>query len=310
MSARTDHDIRALLDEVVTTGTLPDLNKWASKLGAPLPVSTRPPYRSHTYLQRLDILRLAQAFRALGAGNYQLLFDRVETVEVMSYHFNKLKESITEYRQNRNESALDQLQQRIERLLDVPVVPSLYRYYAMVTEIAGRLSKDVSLHIHGSSTAALPRARLYALHDALVHMLRNALDHGIESRDERLAHGKPVAGIIDIECLVRGGGVTLILRDDGRGIDTVRLKQKAVENGLMSAEEAERMSENDARQLIFRPRLSTAATVTDISGRGVGMDAVREKLAEIGARIEVDSALGVGTRFTIHVSTLGGEQHS
>jgi chemotaxis protein histidine kinase CheA len=297
-SYETD-ELTSVLNRVDAHTQAIGFDTWGVELGTPFPLFSQSPRLGLGYLKRLDILRLAHAVRELVSGNFQLLFERVQTVEIMAFHFSQLQRRLGEYKRDKTERSLDQLEQTIAQLLDVPVVPSLYKYSTMVNEIAARLGKRASLQIHGDTTTALPREHLYPLHDALVHLLRNGIDHGLETPEERVQAGKPERGTIEIECLRTGDQVKIVLRDDGRGIDPAQVKAKALELKLISAQAAEQLSNEQVIDLVFLPHFSTARSVTDISGRGIGMDVVRESLVRIGAQMTVDSRVGIGTTFTI-----------
>jgi two-component system chemotaxis sensor kinase CheA len=133
----------------------------------------------------------------------------------------------------------------------------------------------------------------------LTHLLRNAIDHGLESAEERVAAGKPEAGAVQLSATPNENHILIEVRDDGRGIDGERLKASAVKKGLLSVEAAERLNEREAMELIFMPGFSTAAKLTDISGRGVGMDIVKSTIERMGGRVTIDSTVGVGTTFSI-----------
>jgi two-component system chemotaxis sensor kinase CheA len=137
------------------------------------------------------------------------------------------------------------------------------------------------------------------LNDPLVHLIRNALDHGLETVDERIAAGKPPRGKINITASHQRGEILLQIKDDGRGIDADRLREKAVSNGLFSESESKSLSRAETIDLIFMPGLSTAQKVTDISGRGVGMDIVRTRIEALNGSITVETRPGVGTEFNI-----------
>jgi two-component system chemotaxis sensor kinase CheA len=275
---------------------------WLSELGSPLARLPAPPQVGFAYLRQLDVVGLVRAVRDLALGNFQRLFDRVHTHEVMAFHYTQVMLALSRYKHTRSELELEQLERSITHLLDVPVVPSLYKYYGMVAEIGTRLGKRVALQVHGDVRAALPRDTLYALHDALVHLIRNAVDHGLEPSPERVEHGKPAQGIIDVSCRDAGGALVLELRDDGRGIDPAKIVKKARELGLIDEARAAQLSPREAVELVFLPHFSTAGSVTDISGRGIGMDAVRDSLAKIGATLTIDSHVGRGTCFTITIA--------
>lgn len=167
-----------------------------------------------------------------------------------------------------------------------------------VRDLAQATGKQARLDLRGESVE-LDRKVLELISDPLLHLVRNAVDHGLEPAAERVAAGKPPQGCVTVSAEAAGGEVRVVVADDGRGIDTDWLRDHAVRLGLLSAETAARMLDPEALELIFAPGFSTAGTVTDISGRGVGMDVVRSNLAELGGQVRVASQPGHGTRVTL-----------
>src|SRR5262249_51563911 len=138
----------------------------------------------------------------------------------------------------------------------------------------------------------LDKSIIEAIKDPLTHIVRNCCDHGVESPEERLRKGKPAAGRLSLRAFHEGGQVNIEITDDGAGIDQDKVKQKAVQKGLIRPEQASRMSEREAIHLIFHPGLSTVSQVTNLSGRGVGMDVVKTNIEKIGGVVDVVSRLG------------------
>ncbi|GAB4432732.1 MAG: hybrid sensor histidine kinase/response regulator [Chloroflexi bacterium OHK40] len=165
-------------------------------------------------------------------------------------------------------------------------------------DLAQATGKQVQLELRGE-TVELDRKVLELLNDPLLHLVRNAVDHGIESPAERVAAGKPARGLVEVSAEVVGGEVRLVISDDGRGMHPQQLRDQAVRLGLISAEAASRLSEGAALELIFRPGFSTAPAVTDVSGRGVGLDVVRSNLDELGGHVRVESQPGRGSRIVL-----------
>lgn len=186
------------------------------------------------------------------------------------------------------------------RLLPIGAVyaglPRLVRDLAQVT------AKTIRLELRGESVE-LDRKVLELLNDPLVHLVRNAVDHGLEPPAERQAAGKAPEGLIVVEAEAVGGEVHLTIHDDGRGIDPQRLRERAAALGMLAAEEAARLSDAEALDLIFQAGFSTAPIVTDISGRGVGLDVVRANLGELGGQVRIESRLGQGTRIVLVLPT-------
>lgn len=192
------------------------------------------------------------------------------------------------------------LQAEVMNVRMVPVESALMRMPRLVRDLSAKLNKEVDLVITGADTE-IDRSVVDALGDPLVHLVRNALDHGIEPPDEREAAGKPRTATLGIGAQHAGGNVLITVTDDGRGIDPERVKTRAVERGIISVEEAQAMSHQDAVELVFRAGFSTAEVATDVSGRGVGMDAVRAMCREWGGDVDIESTFGVGSVARIRI---------
>jgi two-component system chemotaxis sensor kinase CheA len=182
----------------------------------------------------------------------------------------------------------------------VPVGPLFNRFRRTVRDIALELGKRVHLELVGEKTE-LDKRMIDEIGDPLNHLVRNCIDHGIEPVDVRLRHGKPEVATVRLSAAHRGNSVFITVEDDGGGIDTTRIGQIAVDRGLLAADTVETLADRDLIELIWQPGFSTARAVSDISGRGVGMDIVRTKIAALNGSIEVESTRGVGTRFTIRL---------
>lgn len=179
-----------------------------------------------------------------------------------------------------------------------PIGGVFNKFTRIVRDLSRKLGKDVDLVIEGSEVE-LDKSIVELLSDPLTHLVRNALDHGVETPEERAAAQKPQTGEIALRAFHEGGQVHIEIEDDGSGIDPDRMRSVAVSKELMSAAEAARLSDSDARMLIFAPGFSTAAEVSDVSGRGVGMDVVKTNIGKLGGKVEIDSEIGCGTRLTI-----------
>jgi two-component system, chemotaxis family, sensor kinase CheA len=183
-------------------------------------------------------------------------------------------------------------------LRTVPFALTLQRLARMARDCAYQCGKTIDLVMTGDDVA-IERVMADALADPLMHMIRNAVDHGLETTEERAKVGKPPAGHIEINARRAGPQLIIELSDDGRGIDPSRLTRIAVERGFISRDA--RLTDDEALSLLFRPGFSTATVVTDLSGRGVGMDVVRTNLDAIGGKIDIASRVGTGTTFTIRL---------
>jgi len=167
-----------------------------------------------------------------------------------------------------------------------------------VRDLARETGKAVDLTLDGE-TIELDRKIIEALHDPLVHLIRNAIDHGVEPPDMREQAGKPRQGTIHVSAQALGPYVHIVIRDDGRGMDPAQLREIAIRKGLLSDDAAAMLTDQESFELIFIPGFSTAQIITDISGRGVGMDVVRTNIVELGGQVQVDSHLGAGTSITL-----------
>jgi two-component system, chemotaxis family, sensor kinase CheA len=193
---------------------------------------------------------------------------------------------------------LDELHKCVLKIRMVPVEQLFRRFPRVVRDVAKQCGKDVALELSGQNTD-LDKGILDSLAEPLMHLVRNAVDHGIESADERLTAGKPARGTVYLNAYHQGTQVVIEVRDDGRGINLALLRARAVEKGIIKREEAERLSDQDALNLIFESGFSTAAEVTEISGRGVGMDVVRTVMDRLKGTIYVTSQKGRGTTFQL-----------
>ena len=190
------------------------------------------------------------------------------------------------------------LQRNAMSLRMVPIRNTFQKMKRLVRDLASSQNKQVSLVLKGEDTE-LDRKIVEALAEPLIHMLRNSIDHGLEQADERLNLGKPAQGTIEVEASHQGGGILIRIDDDGRGIDPDKVLAKAKERGLIDAEF--HGNKKEILSLIFQPGFSTAETVTDVSGRGVGMDVVRGSISRLRGSIDVESNVGKGTSFRIYL---------
>ena len=197
-------------------------------------------------------------------------------------------------------SVTSELQHSIMRARLQPVANLFSKFNRIVRDLGQHLHKEINLELIGQDVE-LDRSILEGLSDPLTHLVRNSADHGIASPAERLAAGKPAAGTIRLSAAHLAGRVQIEVRDDGRGLDPEKLKSKAVEKGLLTPEQAAHLSEQEACQLIFLAGFSTADTLSDISGRGVGMDVVKTNIERLGGRVELQSRLGEGTSVIIRL---------
>ncbi|HOQ06600.1 MAG TPA: chemotaxis protein CheA [Clostridiales bacterium] len=182
----------------------------------------------------------------------------------------------------------------------VPVETVFNRFPRMIRDVSRELGKEVELEMSGVDTE-LDRTVIDEIGDPLIHLLRNACDHGIESREERRKLGKPECGKIELKAYQDGNNVVIEVGDDGQGINVEKVRQKIVERGLVSKDIAANLSKKDLIEYLFKPSFSTADKVTDISGRGVGLDVVKTKIEALGGTVEVETEPGKGSRFYIRL---------
>src|SRR5690348_5281174 len=192
------------------------------------------------------------------------------------------------------------LQAMVMQVRMIPVDIVFLRFPRLVRDLASKTGKEVKLELLGSDTE-LDRTVVDAIGDPLVHLVRNAVDHGLESPDDRDASGKPRHGTISLVASQAGGSVIIEVRDDGRGIDPGAVGRKAASLGLIDAQAASDIDLRTAIELLFAPGFSTSETTSEISGRGVGMDAVRAKIRQLGGEVLIDSTPGMGTSAQIRL---------
>ncbi len=181
-----------------------------------------------------------------------------------------------------------------------PIQKILSKFPRLVRDISASVKKDVELQIFGEDTE-VDKTVIEHIGDPMTHILRNAIDHAIEPAEERIAKGKPSKGKIVINTYQRGTQIVIEITDDGKGMDLNKLKKKAIEKGLLSEEEAQKMSDKDAIDIIFMPGFSTKETATELSGRGVGMDVVKTNISLLNGYVEVSTEKDVGTTFKISI---------
>jgi two-component system, chemotaxis family, sensor kinase CheA len=193
-----------------------------------------------------------------------------------------------------------ELQEGVMKTRMQPIGNAWQKLPRIVRDLSGELGKQIELEMHGADTE-LDRQVLDLIKDPLTHMVRNSADHGLETPAERLAAGKPEQGTIRLSAYHEGGHIIICIADNGRGLNTERIKAKAVSNGLVTETELEKMTEAQIHKFIFAPGFSTAAAITSVSGRGVGMDVVRTNIDQIGGTIDIKSVAGEGSSVTIKI---------
>jgi two-component system, chemotaxis family, sensor kinase CheA len=257
---------------------------------APEPVAAKPadaPIKTpQTRTVRVDAERLDALMHSMG----ELVIHRTAVEALIAgLEVAGLQQAVQEL--TRSSQALQTMVMQV-RMIPVDVV--FLRFPRLIRDLSTKLGKEVKLELVGSETE-LDRTVVDALGDPLVHLVRNAVDHGLERPDDRLAAGKPRHGTIEIAARHAGGSVVIGVRDDGSGIDPQAIARKALSLGMIDEEAAATIDMRGAVELLFTSGFSTAQTTSDISGRGVGMDAVREKIRQLGGEVVIDSTPGAGT---------------
>lgn len=239
---------------------------------------------------RVDIDRLDDLMNLVG----ELVINKTRLVQIGSvYKLTELDETLAQIGRITTE-----LQAVVMKLRMVPVEHVFNRFPRMVRDLAREEGKEVEFIIEGKETE-LDRTVIDEIGEPLVHLLRNAIDHGIEPPDERERLGKPRKGLLKLSAHHEGNYVVIEVQDDGKGIDIEKVKQRAVERGIVSPEEVERMTENEILMLITLPGFSTSDKVTEVSGRGVGMDVVKSKVEALNGILEIETEKGKGTKVII-----------
>lgn len=250
---------------------------------------------------RVDVTKLDNLMNLVG----ELVIDRTRLnrfAEIFESHFGSddLVESINEISNHLGQVTGD-LQEQIMKARMLPVAQLFNRFPRMVRDTAQKVGKEIDFVVEGKETE-LDRNVIEVIGDPLIHLIRNSIDHGIESPEERLAAGKPAMGTLLLKASYAESHIVITVKDDGRGMDANKIRNKAVEMGFVDRETADRMNDREALQLIFRAGLSTKNNeVSDLSGRGVGMDVVNSAIEQINGTVELDTKLGAGTTITIRL---------
>jgi two-component system, chemotaxis family, sensor kinase CheA len=247
---------------------------------------------------RIDVARLDALLNLVG----ELVIDRTRLVELGNNVATRFGDHpiIADLQQTTLHIGriTDELQEQVMKSRMLPIETVFNRLPRVVRDIAAHQGKQVDFIIQGKDTE-LDRSVIEEIGDPLLHLIRNSVDHGLEPPDERIATGKPPVGLLRLHARHADSHIVITLEDDGRGIPLDVLKRKAVERGSITPEQAERMSDVEAVQLIFHAGMSTAQALTDVSGRGVGMDIVRANVEKINGSVEVTTVRGKGTAFSI-----------
>ena len=259
----------------------------AKKEGA----KTAAPKKQHqSQSVRVDIEKLDTLMNLMG----ELVINKVRLEQIGQTHrMSDLMETLEQM-----DRVTGDLQNIVMKVRMVPVSAVFNRFPRMVRDVSKELGKEINLTIEGEETE-LDRTVIDEIGDPIMHLLRNSLDHGVESPDAREAKGKPRVGEVGLIARHEGNNVVIMITDDGAGIDASKIRRKAVEKGMITQDEADRLDDADAVRLIFLPGFSTAEQITDISGRGVGMDVVRSKIEALSGHVDVETHIDEGSIFKI-----------
>ncbi|WP_302948007.1 chemotaxis protein CheA [uncultured Selenomonas sp.] len=239
---------------------------------------------------RVDIEKLDTLMNLMG----ELVINKVRLEQIGQTHrMSDLMETLEQM-----DRVTGDLQNIVMKVRMVPVSAVFNRFPRMVRDVSKELGKEINLTIEGEETE-LDRTVIDEIGDPIMHLLRNSLDHGVESPDAREAKGKPRVGEVGLIARHEGNNVVIMITDDGAGIDASKIRRKAVEKGMITQDEADRLDDADAVRLIFLPGFSTAEKITDISGRGVGMDVVRSKIEALSGHVDVETHIDEGSIFKI-----------
>lgn len=241
---------------------------------------------------RVDIDRLDALMNLV--SELIIIKNGLETIELKNsnQNFNEQIEYLERITTNLHDTVMKVRMVPIERVFN--------RFPRLVRDLSRKLNKNIELHMSGEDTE-LDRTVIDEIGDPLVHLIRNASDHGLERPEERVKQGKNATGHIYLQAYQDGNNVIIEVNDDGNGIDIEKVKSKALKNGAISLEQADTMTDKEIIDLLFRPSFSTADEISDVSGRGVGLDVVKTKIEALGGDIEVNSKLGKGTKFIIRL---------
>lgn len=223
----------------------------------------------------------------------QAMLTQVSEGEFSEETLMNLKEGLAQLSHNTRD-----LQESVMRIRMMPISFVFSRFPRLVRDISAKLGKKVELKLLGEQTE-LDKTVMEKIVDPMVHLVRNSLDHGLETPDVRLGKGKDETGTVTLNAFHQGGNIVIEIIDDGAGINTAKVKEKAIKNGIISEED--NLTDDEINQLIFKAGFSTADQVSDLSGRGVGMDVVRRNIEDLNGSVELVSSPGKGSTFTIRL---------
>ncbi|MGN0342633.1 MAG: chemotaxis protein CheW [Roseburia sp.] len=281
-------DVPAVSDKNEAAQTTKE-NKPAAK-----PKTAGKPVANRTV--RVDIEKLDALMNQVS----ELIIAKNSLVSISSQEGNDFKNQTFTEQIEYLERITTTLHESVMKVRMVPIESVVSKFPRMIRDLSRQLDKKMELHMTGEDTE-LDRTVVDQIGDPLQHLLRNSADHGLESAEVRAQRGKPEVGSINLNAYQEGNNVIIEVSDDGNGIDTESVKNKAIERGLVTPEQAEKLSQKDIISFLFMPSFSMAKKITDISGRGVGLDVVKSNIEALGGDVEVDSKLGVGSKFTVRL---------
>jgi two-component system, chemotaxis family, sensor kinase CheA len=305
----TDDEFEALLDELHGNGKSPTVavsapsdesKPVAQPVAAPKPAAPPAPAKAPA----VPPVNKAEATVRVDTGRLDDIMNMVGELVLARNRLSTLKETLGNEDVSKAVANLDvvtaDLQNAVMKTRMQPIKKVFGRFPRVVRDLARSLNKEINLELQGEETD-LDKNLVEALADPLVHLVRNAVDHGIESPDEREAAGKSRSGTVILAAEQEGDHILLSIEDDGKGMDPDVLRRKAVEKGMMDTESAARLDDKEAYNLIFAAGFSTKEQISDVSGRGVGMDVVKTRIGQLNGSVEIDSELGKGSRLMIRV---------
>lgn len=270
----------------------------ADKPGANAPTGRRESERQRDNSIRVDTTRLDQVLNL--SGEIGLTKNRLNALrsEILSGRNDTETLHSLDLAVSQLDLLVSDLQNAVMKTRMQPIGRLFQKYPRIARDLARNLGKDVELVLAGEETE-IDKTMIEDLADPIIHLIRNAVDHGVEDAAERVAAGKPEKSIVRLEARQEGDHIVILVADDGRGMNPERLRAKAIEKGLITDEESNAMDERQSFNLVFLPGFSLAAQVSDVSGRGVGMDVVRTNIQKLNGSIEIQSQMGKGTTFVI-----------
>ncbi len=304
----SDDEFESLLDEMhgkgkgptASAAKKPDAKTVAPKAAA----SSKPAAAAKPAPKKESAIPKGETTVRVDTSRLDDIMNLVGELVLTRNRLNTLRQTFEDERVHKAISSLDvvtaDLQTAVMKTRMQPVKKVFGRFPRVVRDLARSLKKEVSLELEGEETD-LDKNLVEALADPLVHLVRNSVDHGVEMPDIREKAGKPRQGIVVLSAQQEGDHILLSIRDDGAGMDPEILRNKAIEKGLMDVEAAARLDNKGCFDLIFMPGLSTKELISDVSGRGVGMDVVKTKISQLNGTIDIESELGIGTELRIKV---------